>query len=81
MLSICCTTYNHENYINEALDGFLLQETDCPFEIIVRNDASDDNTAEVIKQYKKITIQIYKNLLKGVISSLKHKSIKNLNDN
>ena len=81
MLIICCTTYNHENYINEALDGFLLQETDCPFEKIVRNDASDDNTAEIIKQYKKITIQIYKNLLIGVISSLKHQSINNLNDN
>ena len=53
LLSICCTAYNHENYINEALDGFLLQETDFPFEIIVRDDASDDNTAEVIKQYKK----------------------------
>lgn len=53
LVSICCTTYNHECYINEALDSFLMQETDFPFEIIVRDDASTDNTANVIREYEK----------------------------
>ena len=53
LVSICCIAYNHENYINEALDSFLMQVTDFPFEIIVRDDASVDSTAEVIKEYKK----------------------------
>lgn len=53
LVSICCSTYNHESYINEALDSFLMQETDFPFEIIVRDDASTDNTANVIREYEK----------------------------
>lgn len=52
-ISICCITYNHENYIADALDSFLLQKTDFPFEIIIRDDASTDNTAEIIKTYEK----------------------------
>jgi len=53
LLSICCITYNHEEFISESLDSFLMQETDFPFEIIVRDDASDDNTAKIIRKYKK----------------------------
>ena len=51
LVSICCTTYNHENYINEALDSFLMQDTNFPFEIIVRDDASQDRTVDIINKY------------------------------
>ncbi|MGI9249448.1 MAG: glycosyltransferase [Woeseiaceae bacterium] len=51
LVSVCCTTYNHENYIREALDSFLLQETDFAFEIIVHDDASTDGTAEIVLEY------------------------------
>src|SRR5690554_7546744 len=51
LLSICCTTYNHEKYIRETLDGFLAQQTNFPIEIIVHDDASTDNTAEIIREY------------------------------
>ena len=36
-VSICCTTYNHEAYIEETLKGFLVQSTQFPFEIIVHD--------------------------------------------
>lgn len=51
LVSICCATYNHENFIAMALDSMLIQETNFPFEIIVRDDFSTDQTATVIKDY------------------------------
>lgn len=53
IISICCAAYNHENYIEEALNGFLIQETKFPFEIIVHDDASTDSTTSIIRQYEK----------------------------
>ena len=53
IVSICCTSYNHETYIEDALDGFLIQKTDFPFEILIRDDCSDDSTAEIIRAYAK----------------------------
>ncbi len=52
LLSICCITYNHESFIADTLDSFLMQETDFPFEIIIGEDCSSDNTREVIKKYQ-----------------------------
>jgi len=51
LLSICCTSFNHGKYLKETLDGFLLQKTTFPIEIIVHDDASTDNSAEIIKEY------------------------------
>ncbi|MBS6519851.1 MAG: glycosyltransferase family 2 protein [Clostridiales bacterium] len=50
-VSICCITYNHEKYIGDALESFLMQETDFKFEIIVHDDASTDQTPQIIKEY------------------------------
>lgn len=52
VVSIICLAYNHEKYIREALDSFVMQQTDFPFEIIVHDDASTDNTAAIIKEYE-----------------------------
>lgn len=52
LLSVCCITYNQEKYIAQALDSFLMQETDFTFEIIVRDDASTDGTAKIIRAYQ-----------------------------
>lgn len=52
LVSIDCSTYNHEQYISQALNGFLKQKTNFHFEIIVHDDASTDNTAKIIKKYQ-----------------------------
>jgi len=53
VVSICCTTYNHEKYIADALDSFLMQKTSFPIEILIHDDASTDNTASIIEKYEK----------------------------
>lgn len=50
-VSVTCTTYNQKNYIARALDSFLAQQTDFPFEIIVHDDCSTDGTAEIVREY------------------------------
>ncbi len=40
----CCITYNHGPYIRQTLEGFLMQETDFPYEILIHDDASADGT-------------------------------------
>ena len=52
MTSICCITYNHENYIADAIESFLMQKTDFSYEILIHDDASTDRTPEIIKQYE-----------------------------
>lgn len=53
LVSICCITYNHEPYIVQTLDGFLMQKTSFPFEVLVHDDASTDRTADIIREYEK----------------------------
>lgn len=52
MVSIKCFVYNHENYVSQALDGFLMQKTTFPFEVIIHDDASTDSSARIIKEYE-----------------------------
>jgi len=51
VISILCTAYNHENYIVQAIESFLEQKTSFPFEIVIHDDASTDNTAAIITRY------------------------------
>ncbi|WP_319525638.1 glycosyltransferase [uncultured Desulfosarcina sp.] len=53
VVSVCCMTYNHENFIRKCLDGVLNQETLFPIEILVHDDASTDQTASIIQKYEK----------------------------
>lgn len=52
LVSICCATYNHEPYVRECLEGFLMQKTNFPFEVLIHDDASTDGTADIIREYE-----------------------------
>lgn len=45
------TVYNHGKFIERCLQGFLIQETNFPFEVFVHDDASTDESAEIIRRY------------------------------
>lgn len=52
LVSIVCLTYNHEKFIRDAIQGFLIQKTTFPIEIIIHDDASTDRTQSIIKEYE-----------------------------
>ena len=52
-VSICITTYNVDRYISRTLDSVCNQVTDFPFEIIIGDDFSNDETRNIIIDYKK----------------------------
>lgn len=62
LVSINCLAYNHEQFIEDALEGFLIQRTDFPFEILIHDDASTDRTADIIRGYE----AKYPNLIKPI---------------
>lgn len=51
LVSIVCLTYNEEDFVRDTFDNFLSQKTTFPFEVLVYDDASQDRTPEIIKEY------------------------------
>jgi glycosyltransferase involved in cell wall biosynthesis len=52
VISIMCITFNQVGYIARALDSFLAQKVDVPFEILVNDDCSTDGTTQVLVDYQ-----------------------------
>ncbi|MBD3843992.1 MAG: glycosyltransferase, partial [Campylobacterales bacterium] len=54
MVSVICTTYNHEKFIEQALESMANQKTNFKYEILVGDDCSTDKTASIVeKLYQK----------------------------
>lgn len=51
LVSIQCLVYNHEPYLRQCLDGFVMQKTNFKFEAIVHDDKSTDGSAKIIAEY------------------------------
>ena len=62
MVTIRCITYNHEPYIRQCLEGFVIQKTNFRFEVVVHDDASTDGTASIIREYA----EKYPNIIKPI---------------
>ena len=53
LVSITCLTYNHAPYLRQCLDGFVMQKTSFPIEILIYDDASEDGTQDIIREYER----------------------------
>lgn len=57
-----CYTYNQENFIEDALKGFVRQKTNFPFCAVIIDDCSTDGNVEIIKRYE----AEYPDIIRGV---------------
>ena len=53
LVSVTMITYNHEPYIDQAIEGVLFQETDFSIELVIGEDCSTDRTREIVMKYQK----------------------------
>ena len=59
-VAIHCLVYNHEPYLRDCLEGFVMQQTNFPFVAVVHDDASTDNSAAIIREYEQKYPHIFK---------------------
>lgn len=52
LVTIFSPTYNHENFIEQTLNGFLRQIINFPIEIIIYDDHSSDSTSSILMEYE-----------------------------
>ena len=50
-VSVIMLAYNHEPFIEQALNSVLEQETNFPYEILIGDDSSTDKTSKIIEEY------------------------------
>lgn len=51
-VSITMTVYNHEQYIEQAIESVLMQQVNFKYELLIGEDCSPDRSLELIKQYE-----------------------------
>lgn len=62
VVTIICITYNHRDFIRDAIQGFLIQRTTFPVEILIHDDASNDGTADIVREFE----AAYPDLIRGI---------------
>ena len=65
LVTIRCLVYNHEPFLRQCLDGFVMQKTNFRFEAIVHDDASTDGSADIIREYA----EKYPDIIKPIIET------------
>lgn len=53
LMKVCirCSTFNQSRYIEDAMNGFVMQKTDFPFIAAIVDDASTDGEPQVLRDY------------------------------
>lgn len=58
-ITVFCLTYNHADYIRDALESFLMQKTSYTYNVFVYDDASTDGTSDILREYEKKYPEIF----------------------
>lgn len=53
VISIAMLVYNHEKYLEQALQSIFDQKIDVSFEVVIGEDYSSDNSRKIIKEWMK----------------------------
>jgi glycosyltransferase involved in cell wall biosynthesis len=65
LVSVICDVYNHEPYLRDCLEGFINQKANFTYEILIHDDASTDNSVNIIKEY----VNKYPHLFKPIFQT------------
>ena len=57
LVTVLCLAFNHEKYIANALDGFIKQETNFKYEVLVHDDASTDQQQKLFENMNETTLK------------------------
>jgi glycosyltransferase involved in cell wall biosynthesis len=72
---VCMLAYNHGKYISEAIESVFGQNTDFMYKLLICNDASTDNTKDIIEKYRDIhgdkIIAVHNNKNLGIANNAK----------
>lgn len=52
LVSVLMVAYNHADYIAEAIEGVVSQQCDFPFELVIGEDNSRDETKNIVMNYQ-----------------------------
>lgn len=65
-VSIVLTVFNHGAFLSRALDMILAQKTSFRYEIVAGDDASTDNSAEILREYARRYPDIFSTTYRSV---------------
>lgn len=60
LVAIHCLVYNHEPYLRDCFEGFVMQKTNFRFVAIVHEDCSTDGSAAIIREYTEKYPEIFR---------------------
>lgn len=62
-ISVAISTYNHEAYLEQAIESVLMQKTAYPYDVLVVDDCSTDGTTAIVKTY----VQRYPDRVRAIV--------------
>lgn len=66
LVAIKCLVYNHESYLRDCLEGFVMQKTNFRYVVVVHDDVSTDGSVAIIREYEEKYPEIFRPIYEKV---------------